>query len=86
MHMQLKTKGHSASTRRALSLAGHTRKHASHAGTRSFHILSKTTPAQPGLFDALNVPKPPVAPLLSHLCAIGFNNINRLEILPSNSN
>ena len=58
MRMRLKAKGHSASPRSALSLLARIQKHTAHVGTRSFHGLSKTTPEQLDLFDALNLPKP----------------------------
>lgn len=58
MRMRLKAKGHAASPRSALSLLARIQKHTAHAGTRSFHGLSKTTPEQLDLFDALNLPKP----------------------------
>lgn len=58
MRMRLKAKGHSASPRSALSLLARIQKHTTHAGTRSFHGLSKTTPEQLNLFDAMNLPKP----------------------------
>ena len=58
MRMRLKAKGQSASPRTALSLLARIQKHTAHAGKRSFHGLSKTTPEQLDLFDALNLPKP----------------------------
>jgi hypothetical protein len=58
MRMRLKARGHSASPRSALSLLARIQKHTAHAGKRSFHGLSKTTPEQLDLFDALNLPKP----------------------------
>ena len=58
MRMRLKAKGNSASPRTALSLLARIQKHTAHAGKRSFHGLSKTTPEQLDLFDALNLPKP----------------------------
>ena len=58
MRIRLKAKGHSASPRSALSLLARIQKHTAHADTRSFHGLSKTTPKQLDLFDALNLPKP----------------------------
>ena len=33
-------------------------KHTAHAGNRSLHGISKTTPDQLDLFDAMNLPKP----------------------------
>jgi transposase len=58
LRMRLKAKGQSASPRTALSLLARIQKHTAHAGKRSFHGLSKTTPEQLDLFDALNLPKP----------------------------
>jgi len=58
MRMRLKAKGQSASPRTALSLLARIQKHTAHAGKRSFEGLSKTTPEQLDLFDALNLPKP----------------------------
>jgi len=58
MRMRLKAKGQSASPRTALSLLARIQKHTAHAGQRSFHGLSKTTPEQLDLFNALNLPKP----------------------------
>jgi transposase len=58
MRMRLKAKGHRASPRSALSLLARIQKHTAHAGKRSFHGLSKSTPEQLELFDALNLPKP----------------------------
>lgn len=58
MRMRLKAKGHGASPRSALALLARIQKHTAHAGSRSFHGLSKTTPEQLDLFNALNLPKP----------------------------
>jgi transposase len=58
MRMRLKAKGQSTSPRTALSLLARIQKHTAYAGKRSFHGLSKTTPEQLDLFDALNLPKP----------------------------
>ncbi len=58
MRMRLKTKGRSASPRTALDLLARIQKHTAHAGKRSFHGLSKTTPEQLDLFDSLDLPKP----------------------------
>lgn len=58
MRMRLKAKGHAASPRTALDLLARIQKHTAHAGKRSFHGLSKTTPEQLDLFDALSLPKP----------------------------
>ncbi|WP_145111708.1 IS1634 family transposase, partial [Cereibacter sediminicola] len=58
MRMRLKAKGHTASPRTALDLLARIQKHTAHAGKRSFHGLSKTTPEQLDLFDALSLPKP----------------------------
>ncbi|WP_145112019.1 IS1634 family transposase, partial [Cereibacter sediminicola] len=46
MRMRLKAKGHAASPRTALDLLARIQKHTAHAGKRSFHGLSKTTPEQ----------------------------------------
>ncbi|ULB10780.1 peptidoglycan-binding protein [Cereibacter azotoformans] len=46
------------SPRTALDLLARIQKHTAHAGKRSFHGLSKTTPEQLDLFDALSLPKP----------------------------
>jgi hypothetical protein len=66
MHMRQKAKGHSASPRSALSLLARIQKHTAHAGTRSFHCVSKTTAEQLDLFDALNLPKPAGPPRRCH--------------------
>ena len=58
MRMRLKAKGHAASPRTALDLLARIQKHTAHAGTRSLHGISKTTPEQLDLFDAMNLPKP----------------------------
>ena len=58
MRMRLKAKGRSASPRTALDLLARIQKHTAHAGKRSFHGLSKTTPEQLDLFDSLDLPKP----------------------------
>uniref|UniRef100_UPI001179F151 IS1634 family transposase n=1 Tax=Cereibacter azotoformans TaxID=43057 RepID=UPI001179F151 len=58
MRMRLKAKDHTTSPRTALDLLARIQKHTAHAGKRSFHGLSKTTPEQLDLFDALSLPKP----------------------------
>lgn len=58
MRMRLKAKGHTASPRTALDLLARIQKHTAHAGNRSLHGISKTTPDQLDLFDAMNLPKP----------------------------
>ena len=58
MRMRLKAKGHPASPRTALDLLARIQKHTAHAGNRSLHGISKTTPEQLDLFDAMNLPKP----------------------------
>lgn len=58
MRMRLKAKGHSASPRTALDLLARIQKHTAHAGNRSLHGISKTTPEQLDLFEAMNLPKP----------------------------
>ena len=58
MRMRLKAKGHSASPRTALDLLARIQKHTAHAGNRTFTGISKTTPEQLDLFDAMNLPKP----------------------------
>ncbi|TCM74920.1 IS1634 family transposase, partial [Rhodovulum steppense] len=58
MRMRLKAKGHSTSPRTALDLLARIQRHTAHAGKRSFHGLSKTTPEQLDLFDSLDLPKP----------------------------
>ena len=58
MRMRLKAKGHGASPRAALGLLARIQQHTAHAGKRSFHGLSKTTPEQLSLFDCLDLPKP----------------------------
>ena len=58
MRMRLKAKGHAASPRTALDLLARIQKHTAHAGKRSFQGLSKNTPEQLDLFDALSLPKP----------------------------
>lgn len=57
MRLRLKAKGHTASPRTALDLLARIQKHTAHAGKRSFHGLSKTTPEQLDLFDALSLPE-----------------------------
>jgi len=58
MRMRLKAKKHAASPRTALDLLARIQKHTAHAGNRSLHGISKTTPEQLDLFDALNLAKP----------------------------
>ncbi len=58
MRMRLKAKGHSASPRTALDLLARIQKHTAHAGTRTLQGISRTTPEQLELFDALSLPKP----------------------------
>jgi len=58
MRMRLKAKGNAASPRTALDLLARIQKHTAHAGNRSLHGISKTTPEQLDLFDAMNLPKP----------------------------
>lgn len=58
MRMRLKAKGHTASPRTALDLLARIQKHTAHAGNRSLYGISKTTPDQLDLFDAMNLPKP----------------------------
>jgi hypothetical protein len=54
----LKAKGHAASPRTALDLLARIQKHTAHAGNRTLHGISKPTPEQLDLFDAMNLPKP----------------------------
>ena len=42
----------------ALDLLTRIQQHTAHIGKRSFHGLSRTTPEQLDLFDALSLPKP----------------------------
>ncbi len=58
MRMRLKAQGHSASPRTALDLLARIQKHTAHAGTRTLQGISRTTPEQLELFDALSLPKP----------------------------
>jgi len=58
MRMRLKATGHSASPRTALDILARIQKHTAHAGTRALHGISRTTPQQLELFDAMNLPKP----------------------------
>lgn len=58
MRMRLKAKGHSASPRTALDLLARIQKHTAHVGKRSLHGISRTTPEQLELFDALDLTKP----------------------------
>ncbi len=58
MRMRLKAMGHSASPRTALDLLARIQKHTAHIGKKSFHGISKTTPEQLELFDALSLQKP----------------------------
>ena len=58
MRMRLKAGGNTASPRTALDLLARIQKHTAYAGKRSFHGLTKTTPEQLDLFDALSLPKP----------------------------
>jgi hypothetical protein len=58
MRMRLKAKGHSASPRTALDLLARIQKHTAHVGDRALHGISKATPEQLDLFDAMNLPKP----------------------------
>jgi hypothetical protein len=58
MRMRLKAKGHTASPQVVLDILSRIQKHTAHAGSRSFHGISKTTPEQLDLFDTLNLPKP----------------------------
>ncbi|WP_138472690.1 IS1634 family transposase [Poseidonocella sp. HB161398] len=58
MRMRLKAKGHSASPRTALDLLARIQKHTAHAGNRTLHGISRTTPEQLDLFEAMDLPKP----------------------------
>jgi transposase len=58
MRMRLKAKGHSASPRTALDMLARIQKHTAHIGERTFNGISKTTPEQLDLFDAMSLPKP----------------------------
>jgi transposase len=58
MRMRLKAKGHAASPRTALDLLARIQKHTAHIGKRTFNGISRTTPQQLDLFDALSLPKP----------------------------
>lgn len=58
MRIRLKAGGNTASPRTALDLLARIQKHTAYAGKRSFHGLTKTTPEQLDLFDALSLPKP----------------------------
>ena len=58
MRMRLKAKGHAASPRTALDLRARLQKHTAHIGKRTFNGISRTTPEQLDLFDALSLPKP----------------------------
>ena len=58
MRMRLKAKGSSASPGTALDMLARIRKHTAHAGSRALHGISRTTPQQLELFDAMNLPKP----------------------------
>lgn len=58
MRMRLKAKGHPASPRTALDLLARIHKHTAHAGNRTLQGISRTTPEQLDLFDAMNLPKP----------------------------
>lgn len=58
MRMRLKARGHSASPRTALDLLARIQKHTAHAGNRTLHGVSRTTPEQLDLFEAMDLPKP----------------------------
>ena len=58
MRMRLKARGHSASPRTALDMLARIQKHTAHIGERTFNGISKTTPEQLDLFDAMSIPKP----------------------------
>jgi len=58
IRIRLKAKGHSASPRTALDLLARIQKHTAHAGNRTMHGISRTTPEQLDLFDAIDLPKP----------------------------
>ena len=58
MRMRLKAKGNVSSPRTALDLLARIQKHTAHAGNRSLYGISKTTPEQLDLFDAMDLPKP----------------------------
>lgn len=58
IRIRLKAKGHSASPRAALDLLARIQKHTAHAGNRTMHGISRTTPEQLDLFDAIDLPKP----------------------------
>ncbi len=58
MRMRLKAKGHSASPRTALDLLARIQKHTAHAGKRTLQGISRTTPEQLDLFEAMDLPKP----------------------------
>ena len=58
IRMRLKAKGHGASPRPALDVLARIQKHTAHIGGRTLNGISKTTPEQLDLFDALELPKP----------------------------
>ncbi|MBY6058599.1 hypothetical protein KUV33_19370 [Leisingera daeponensis] len=55
---RVKAKGHSASPRTALDLLARIQKHTAHAGNRTLQGISRTTPEQLDLFEAMDLPKP----------------------------
>jgi hypothetical protein len=58
MRMRLKARGNPTSPRMALDLLARIQKHTAHAGNRTMHGISRTTPEQLNLFDAMDLPKP----------------------------
>jgi hypothetical protein len=58
MRMRLKARGNPTSPRMALDLLARIQKHTAHAGNRTMHGISRTTPEQLDLFDAMDLPKP----------------------------
>jgi hypothetical protein len=58
MRLRLRARGLPTSPRTALDLLARVQKHTAHVGTRALTGISKTTPEQLELFDAMNLPKP----------------------------
>jgi len=63
MRMRLKASGNKASPGETLEILRHIQRHRATIGDKRFSGLSKTTPEQLELFEALKLPKPQKSPL-----------------------
>ena len=79
MQLRLKACEHSASPGTALNLLSRIHKHAAHIGDHTFNTISKTTPEQLDLFDALNLPRSAQKSDVITNAIFYVNNINDLR-------